>query len=43
VISFAMTAVLLVIALRSRAAQGNDHVDGAAGDDSDAQSGGSAR
>jgi len=27
VISFAMTAVLLVIALRSRAEAGNDHVD----------------
>ena len=28
VISFAMTAVLLVIALRTRAATGTDHVDG---------------
>jgi multicomponent K+:H+ antiporter subunit C len=28
VISFAMTAVLLVIAIRARAAQGSDHVDG---------------
>lgn len=30
VISFAMTAVLLVIALRARAETGSDHVDGAA-------------
>ena len=29
VISFAMTAVLLVIALRTRADTGSDHVDGA--------------
>ncbi|MFN5348063.1 MAG: NADH-quinone oxidoreductase subunit K, partial [Polaromonas sp.] len=28
VISFAMTAVLLVIALRARAETGSDHVDG---------------
>jgi multicomponent K+:H+ antiporter subunit C len=29
VISFAMTAVLLVLALRANAAEGSDHVDGA--------------
>jgi len=32
VISFAMTAVLLALAVRSRAEQGDDHVDGRDGD-----------
>jgi len=32
VISFAMTAVLIVIALKLRAATGDDHVDGGQGD-----------
>jgi multicomponent K+:H+ antiporter subunit C len=43
VISFAMTALLLVIALRARAETGSDHVDGVEPDAHEATAGGDQR